>query len=569
MKDKMKHLNKIITRTVKLKNFLGSQVWKLFWISLILGVCLFLIESSFIFVLQGFLRTIGFVSQENVILPHWYPTRPTYVIFILILFGIFRGLVGMIRFYVVGAIAQYFSTLQRQRVVEYGLRYADKVSSGQVVSLFTEKVTNSTSVLANVSQLLVILTSCLLFFLYGVTKAPLEMSLGVTFLVILMFPLRRFNSSIISAGDGLRDEWTNVNNTLIQGLRNNFFFKIYNLVEVEIKKAQKNLKDYNDHYLRYYKVSALKNHAPNIIGIFIICTIAYTSIRYIHTKPVILISFFYLFIRFTQGLSEASTCISNFKLHYKSFMELYSWHEKLEMETSLKIEKKQIETLSETPFNECVEISVENLTFSFPNKQALLKNLNFSIKKGDVLLIKGPSGAGKSTLLMLILGFLKPNEGKIYFNQHNIEKALSYLSDVVGYVGPEPYLIVGTIRDNILFGNQHDNKITDEIIKDAMRKSQLDINQFGLDFFVAEQATLSTGQKQRLSIARAILRKPKLLILDEATANLDGDTEQRFTTGISEILGEVTTIIISHKPNFDKIATTILTLESLRSNDEL
>lgn len=565
----MKKLNKIISRAIKLKNFLGSQVWKLFWISLALGVCLFLIESSFIFVMQGFLRAIGFVDQDRVILPAWYPTQSTSVILILILFGIFRGLVGMSRFYIIGAIGQSFSTLQRQRVVEFGLRYADQVSSGEVISLFTEKVTNSTSVLQNVSQLLVVLTSCLLFFLYGITKAPLEMSLGVTILAILMFPLRRFNSAIISAGDGLRDEWTNVNGTLIQGIRNNFFFKIYNLVEAEIQKAQSSLQEYNDHYLRYYKISALKNHTPNIIGIFIICALAYISVQHIHTKPIILITFFYLFIRFTQGLSEANTSVSNFKLHYKSFKELYSWHEKLERATSIKKDKKQIETLSDTPFNESVEISAENLSFSFPNKKALFRNLNFSIKKGEVLLIKGPSGAGKSTLLMLILGFLKPNEGKLYFNQHDIEKTLPFLSNVVGYVGPEPYLIIGTIRENILFGHHDDAKITDEIIIEVMRKSQLDITQFGLDFFVAEQTTLSTGQKQRLSIARALLRKPKLLILDEATANLDGDTEQKFTSGIGEILNEVTTIVISHKPSFDKIATTILTLEAVRSNDEL
>jgi ABC-type multidrug transport system fused ATPase/permease subunit len=320
--------------------------------------------------------------------------------------------------------------------------------------------------------------------------------------------------------------------------------------------------------LKYYKVSALKNHIPNIIGIFIICTISFISVRYIHTRPVILISFFYIFIRFTQGLSEASTSVSSLKLHYKGFLELYFWHEKLELATILRKEKKQIEVLTANPFNESVNIGIKNLTFSFPDEQALFKDLNFSVKKGEVLLIKGPSGVGKSTLLMLILGFLKPDEGNITFNQHDVQKTLPYLSDIVGYVGPEPYMIVGTIKENILFGHKQKESITDQMIEDAMKKAQLDVKKFYLNLYVSEQASLSTGQKQRLSIARAILRKPKLLILDEATANLDGDTEQKFTNSLKDILGEVTTIIISHKSSFDQIATTILTLGSAKEYNE-
>lgn len=557
-------MKKIFDKITKAKNFLGNRVWTLFWISLCLGIGLFLIESSFIFVLQGFLRTIGFVDHSQTLLPAWYPTQLTYAMLILLLFGVFRGIIYMIRYYVIGAVAEVFSTLQRQRILEYGMRYAETVSSGQVIALFTERVTHAAGVLQAISQLIVTLSSCLLFFIYGTSKAPLEMLIGVSSLLILMFPLKKFNATIIIAGDGLRDEWSKVNSALIQGLRNHFFFKIYNLVDAEVKKAHSYLGHYDLHFQRFYKVSALKNHLPNIIGIFIICTISFVSVRYIHTRPVILISFFYIFIRFTQGMSEASTALSNLKLHYRGFLELYYWHKKLELATFQKREQKQIEVLAENPFTKNIEIEVKNLTFSFPERPSLFNNLNLSVKKGEVLLIKGPSGVGKSTLLMIILGFFKPEQGSITFNQHNVQKTLPYLSDNIGYVGPEPYMIVGTIRENILFGVQNPDAITNEMIENAMKRAQLDIRHFHPDFFVAEQATLSTGQKQRLSIARAILRSPKLLILDEATANLDGDTEQKFTESIKDILNEVTTIIISHKPSFDKIATTILTLEAAK-----
>lgn len=549
-----------------IRKFLGPEVWKLFWISLALGVCLFLVESSFIFILQGFLRTIGFVDQAQIILPDWYPTKLTNATLVLLGFGIIRGVIYMIRYYIAGSVGQIFASLQRQRILEYGLRYAENVSSGQVVALFSERVTHGASVLQGISQLLVTMTSCVLFFLYGIRKAPYEMFFGVTCLVVLLFPLKRFNASIIQSGNGLVNEWDKMNNTLIQGLKNHFFFKIYNLVESEIQMAKTYLKDYDKHYLRFYRVSALKNHTPNIVGIFIICAIAFVSVRYIHTRPIILISFFYIFIRFTQGLSEISTNFSYLKLHFKSFKELYFWHEKLELASLKHSEKKQVHVLTENPFKKSVEINIKNLKFSFPGEPILFKDLNLTVKEGELLLIKGPSGVGKSTLLMLILGFLKPNDGKITFNQHEVEQVLPFLSNIVGYVGPEPYMIIGTIKENILFGHQNKKSITDEMIEDAMIKAQLDIKKFSLDFFVAEQATLSTGQKQRLAIARAILRKPKLLILDEATANLDGETELKFTNSIKELLQEVTTIVISHKPSFDQIATTTLTLEKRQNS---
>jgi ATP-binding cassette subfamily B protein AbcA/BmrA len=544
-----------------LKVFVGPQVWKMMWISLLFGFCLFLIESSFVFVLQGFLRTIGLVPIDSVLLPSWYPSMLTHTVLILIAFGVIRGFVYMTRYYLSNATGQKFSRLQRERILQFGLSHADKVSSGHIIALFTSRVTESSELLQGVTNLIITLTACLLYFLYGIQMAPVEMILGVAALGILMIPLKKFNATIAHAGNGLRHEWTNVNTTLIQGLKNHFFFKIYNLVDTEIKKGKNHLRDYEKHQLKYFKVSALNNHTPNIIGIFIICIISFVSIRYIHTKPIILISFFYIFIRFTQGLSEASGNISHFKLHLNGCKELYYWHEQLLHSTQKKSSQTSIEVLAQSPFDESISIEIKNLTFSYPKEPTLFKNINLSVKKGEILLIKGPSGVGKSSLLMLILGFLKPNDGQVLFNGHVVDKTLPFLSSYVGYVGPEPYMVAGTIKENILFGLEEISHITDEMILDAMVKAQLDTKKFYLDFFIAEQAALSTGQKQRLSIARAIIRKPKLLILDEATANLDGATEEKFKNSIKDILSEVTTIIISHKPSFDQLATTTLTLE--------
>ena len=129
-------MKEFITKLIRVKKFLGIRVWRLFIFSLILGVCLFMVESSFIFVMQGFLRTIGFVESNKILLPEWYPTQLTWAMILLLLFGVFRGIIYMIRYYIIGAIGEIFSTLQRQRILEYGLRYADTISSGDVISIF-------------------------------------------------------------------------------------------------------------------------------------------------------------------------------------------------------------------------------------------------------------------------------------------------------------------------------------------------------------------------------------------------------------------------------------------------
>ena len=496
-------------------------------------------------------------------MPGWYPTQLLTSTLVLLSFGTLRGLVYMTRYYISGAVSQVFSTLQRQRVLEYALKYTEGISTGEVVSIFSDRVSRAAEVLYGVSQLIISVTSCLLFFIYGTKKAPLEMFMGVFSIIILLLPFKRFNSIIANSGDGLRKEWSNVNQILIQGLNNHFFFKIYNLIDVEISKAKKYLDEYDSHVLRYYKASSVKNHSPNIIGIFIVCVISFISVRFIHTRPIILLSFFYIFIRFTQGLSEMHSVMSSLKLNYKTLTELYYFHQKLDLANAQTAQLKRLEKKEVTvnPFGNGVSIDVKGLTFGFPKFPLLFTNIGFTLKTGEVLLIKGPSGVGKSTLLMLILGYLKPLEGNIVFNNYDVSQVLPLWSEIVGYVGPEPYMTVGTIKENLLFGNQRPHELTDHDLLNAMNLAQLDIIQFPLDFPVGELSTLSTGQKQRLSIARAILRRPKLLILDEATANLDNETEKNFITSIDSLLHQVATIIISHKTSFDYIATHTVILE--------
>lgn len=143
--------------------------------------------------------------------------------------------------------------------------------------------------------------------------------------------------------------------------------------------------------------------------------------------------------------------------------------------------------------------------------------------------IVGPSGSGKSTIVQMIERFYQPAEGEIYLDDINVKDIqLKALRESIGYVSQEPVLILGTIKDNLLFGNSNakDEEVT-HALKQANATFIFDL-EHKLDTYVGSSAVLnlSGGQKQRVAIARALIKKPKLLILDEATSALDPRSEK-------------------------------------------
>jgi ABC-type bacteriocin/lantibiotic exporter with double-glycine peptidase domain len=186
--------------------------------------------------------------------------------------------------------------------------------------------------------------------------------------------------------------------------------------------------------------------------------------------------------------------------------------------------------------------------------------LDFQVVPGDLLLIKGPSGSGKSTLLMNLLGLVSPTEGEVLINGTPAHKVRGSLSEAIGYVGPEPYMIQGSLKENLLFGHLHPDSVGEEQLKEALRIAELSDLAVDLNRKFAEQTPLSTGQKQRIAIARALVRKPRVLILDEATANLDLPTESKIIQALSGYFSECLTVVISHRASFDSRATRIVAL---------
>jgi len=202
-------------------------------------------------------------------------------------------------------------------------------------------------------------------------------------------------------------------------------------------------------------------------------------------------------------------------------------------------------------------------SFRYPSGDtAVIDGLDLTVRPGQTLAVIGPSGAGKSTLLALMLGLLKPTSGQVELvfgeDSATLESRRAELLKGVGYVGPESFLLEGTLRDNLLYGLE--GAASASQIDDALDKAECQFVKAlprGLDHILTEQGQgLSAGQKQRLALARALLRRPRVLILDEATANLDLDTESRLADTLSHLKGTMTMVIVTHR-------TTLLPLADL------
>ena len=198
------------------------------------------------------------------------------------------------------------------------------------------------------------------------------------------------------------------------------------------------------------------------------------------------------------------------------------------------------------------EINLTNLSFSYPiRKEFSLSKISMTIKKEDFIGIIGETGSGKSTLINLLIGLLKPTEGKVEVDKLNINSNLPEWYKKIGYVPQSVYLTDDTIRKNIAFGLREDD-IDDALIKEAVEKASL--NKFldnltdGLETIVGEKGIrLSGGQQQRIGIARALYRNPEILILDEATSSLDHLTEKKIMDSVQSLKRKKTLIIVTHR----------------------
>jgi ABC-type multidrug transport system fused ATPase/permease subunit len=332
--------------------------------------------------------------------------------------------------------------------------------------------------------------------------------------------------------------------TIILANRINFFSKIYsdyNLQRAKYVSSQNNLIQLPKHFIEFIVIIGL------LAFLFITENSTQNNLNIISTLALFITALF----RLMPSLNKILASYQSFKFYDPSVSTIFNEMSKV---TELNFLSNQ-EATSPVAY-----IVVNNITFSH-NEKLIFKDLKLIFEINDSIGIIGPSGSGKSTFVDVFMGLLTPTKGDILYQKKSIYSNLTLWHSIIGYVPQQTYLINDSIKNNIAFG-MPDQKINLKRLNQVIIDSGLEVfiknSENGLDQIVGDKGSfLSGGEIQRIGLARALYNSPKILILDEPTSALDKKMTNKIMKTISDLLGKLTIILITHDPSlldqFNKI----------------
>jgi len=246
--------------------------------------------------------------------------------------------------------------------------------------------------------------------------------------------------------------------------------------------------------------------------------------------------------RLLPAISRINYALNSIKIGYPFFRDIVD---------ALQWEKEDLgNTNGKLEFQN--EIKVEDLTFSYPGSDRnILSHLSFSLKRNTSLAIVGPTGGGKSTLVNLLLGFYRPDSGKIMVDGRNINDSLGAWRKLIGFVPQHIVLADASVAANVAVGvddEKIDRKRVREVLRIAQMENFVDSLPEGMESSIGDNGIrLSGGQRQRIGIARALYKDPEIIIFDEATSALDSETEDALISAVEKLHGAKTIIMVAHR----------------------
>lgn len=353
--------------------------------------------------------------------------------------------------------------------------------------------------------------------------------------------------------------------------RNALLVRVLRTQRLEYRRLTRSVSAYYRHSVKAAYLGNVASSLPPFAGILLILVIVGVSQRVLHTPSIALLPFLYLFVRFVQAVALAvgqfGTC-SQLSPQFGESLRYVSTFEQAWLDEALRDEPTSDEPPASRPtqFADAPVIDLVDVDYSYPGGAPILRGFCLKIPANSQVAIVGPSGSGKSTVLGLVLGLFEPSRGSVAVSGRGPSEYFGDPGVRVGYVGAEPFLIAGSVGDNLLYGSA---PRSDSELWDALRKARLaDVVRHlpgALTYPIGEDGSgLSAGQKQRLCLARALLGRPQVLVLDEASANLDLDTEKEIAEALRELDHPCTTLIVSHREGIIAHADVVVSLTAER-----
>ncbi len=358
------------------------------------------------------------------------------------------------------------------------------------------------------------------------------------------------NRAIGRAGAGLSEGYTKISARLLSGIRNILFLRIIGMASHESAATSKQIEDVYSQFRKFFNINSVFLILPQLAGALIIGFLWTLGLTRYGLTPAELIAFIYLVLRLSQNAAQTAHTLSSSIFYRSAFLTLLRSENKNKKDLRITVSQ---EDLGFTPITGWKS---EGCSLQFdPPFGTQIRFPNFKIPVNALTVITGRSGSGKSTLISLLIGELAPDSGSLEINGLQATVLKDWIRRQVAYVGPECFLVQGTIQTNILYGNRKAQTWSPlEKQNQILRALELASCQFvndlskGLDHTITENGEgLSMGQKQRLALARALLNEPKILILDEASANLDASTEHDIIETVRGLTQKMTIIAISHR----------------------
>lgn len=448
-----------------------------------------------------------------------------------------------------------------EHIIQLKMPFFDKNESGQLMSRLTDdtKVINEfiSQKLPNLLPSVLTLIGSLIMLFIMDWKLTLLTFITIPIFVFIMIPLGRVMQKIST---NTQSEIANFSGLLGRVLTEMRLVKVSNTERLELDNAHINLKKIYNLGLKQAKISSIVQPISGVVMLLTIAIILGFGALEIGTgaiTPGTLIAMIFYVIQLSMPLINLSTLVTDYKRAVGASQRIHEiMQEPIEPTEALSESKDEIV--------EDGELSFENVDFKYDVKK-ILNDVTFNIPQGKVSAFVGPSGSGKSTIFNLIERMYDIENGDIKYNHRSIyDIPLSKWRNKIGYVMQSNSMMSGSIRDNILYGINR--KVTDDELIEYAKLANCHefIMQFdeGYDTMVGERGLkLSGGQRQRIDIARSFVKNPDILLLDEATANLDSESEVKIQEALETLMEGRTTVVIAHRLSTIKKAGQIIFID--------
>jgi ABC-type multidrug transport system fused ATPase/permease subunit len=556
-------------------------VWKLGAISLVLtiittGLGSLLPLSSkvlidFIIMKKGFQGVENLLKSLNLesIIPitKYFLESLNLVVLSMLIIGITIGLIGLIQRYLIFRFQQELTFNLQTTLFDHLLRFPMSFFKRKQTGYLMSRVSDDVEALQYLfSQNLSQMVTSIFYLFFGIA---ILFSLSVKLFLISISILPAYVFINYYFGGRLRNVSLNementaqVSKDIQEVLSGVEVIKAYSTEEREVQKVSGKMRSVIHTRIKSTILSLLSNYSARASQLISTLLIMWFGAKEI-IKGSMTIGDYVAFTTYVIYLANSINSLSMIHIMLQPiFASLGRLMEIFRLSPEFKDEEKPKSLAKLDKVNG--EIKFEDVSFCYEEGQPVLENISFTAHPGEIIALVGPSGAGKTTLINLILKFYTPQSGSIYLDGLDIKKISSkWLREQIGVVSQEVFLFNDTIEKNMKYGKPYATK--EEVIDVAkMANIHKDIERFANKYEteIGERGIrLSAGQRQRISIARAFLKNPPILIFDEPTSALDTDTESLIKDSLKKLTGNRTTFIIAHRLSIIDIAHKILVLQ--------